>query len=135
MILIVLLLFIIPDECIIHSFNSLFLNWNYRIHIFIIYFYPTFIICWKTLFCNLPLSKQRTERKAEKKAESFTPSNTSVILKTQQSQRVMFREGRGKGIVLEMFMHLIVKTIHVWAKESGDSFALPKSIACEVSKK
>ena len=32
-------------------------------------------------------------------------------------------------------MHLIVKTIHVWTKESGDTFAFPKSIAYEVSKK
>lgn len=48
----------------------------------------------------------------------------------------MFREGAGKGIVLGMFVHLIVKAIHVCGPKRVETlFALPKSIACEVSKK
>ena len=93
MIQIVLLLFIIPDECN-YSFLQVFLNWNYGIHIFIIYFYPTFHYMLKNTFPKFATVKTESWKESWKLHSIKT---TSVILKAQQSQKAAVREGVGEG--------------------------------------
>lgn len=121
---------------IIHSFNSLLKLelWNTHFYYLLLSYISLYAEKHFSIICHCQNSDRKESWK--RKAETFTSSKPHQSNQKHSSHRERrLGKGWGKGIVLGMSMHLIVKTIHVWTKESGGSFALPKGIACEVSKK